>query len=274
MRGVICYYSATGNTRLACEAIVDRLGVPFDLVDVIRRPETDLAAYDVVGFASSTDFWSVPHLFGEFMRSLPQHPGKPAFVFNTFGGFSGKTLLALRDAAAAKGFDVLAGHSLHMPESYPPMVAMGLAPAGAPSRRRLARFDAFVSALAQAVAAVRDGRAPERIPVRIGFADRLFPALPRTTARRTMGEKYVDESACTACGGCERRCPYGAIRLDPKPVFDAAKCYGCWRCFNTCPERAIHTRSYAGKAFYPGPAPALRDTLAEAIDPATSASRS
>ncbi len=39
MRGLICYYSGSGNTQLACEAIAARVGViDFELFDVTTAP--------------------------------------------------------------------------------------------------------------------------------------------------------------------------------------------------------------------------------------------
>lgn len=76
-----------------------------------------------------------------------------------------------------------------------------------------------------------------------------------------MGEKYVVEEFCTECGVCEKGCPYGAIWLDPKPVFNMDRCHGCWSCYNHCPERAIYTKKYRGAGHYPRPSDLLREKL-------------
>ena len=39
MRGVICYYSGSGNTKLACKYIAANVQVPFDLVDVVKEKQ-------------------------------------------------------------------------------------------------------------------------------------------------------------------------------------------------------------------------------------------
>ena len=76
-----------------------------------------------------------------------------------------------------------------------------------------------------------------------------------------MGEKHVDEALCTECGICEKGCPYGAIHLDPKPVFNMHKCHGCWSCYNHCPEQAIYTKKFRGVGHYPRPIDALKEKL-------------
>jgi len=76
-----------------------------------------------------------------------------------------------------------------------------------------------------------------------------------------MGEKFVDENLCTECGTCEKTCPYNAIMLNPKPVFDMTKCYGCWGCFNHCPTKAIYTKKFRGVGHYPKPSNQLKEKL-------------
>ena len=89
----------------------------------------------------------------------------------------------------------------------------------------------------------------------------LLPAFSRTKARKDMGEKFVDESLCTECDTCRKLCPYGAIELEPKPVFDMAKCYGCWSCYNHCPTKAVYTKKFRGEGHYPGPLAQLKEKL-------------
>ena len=76
-----------------------------------------------------------------------------------------------------------------------------------------------------------------------------------------MGEKFVDKSLCSECGICEKVCPYGAVELNPTPVFDQNKCYGCWSCYNHCPEKAIYTKKLRGVGHYSEPNEQLRKKL-------------
>lgn len=261
MRGAILYYSGTGNTALACQYVARRLSVPFELVDVTTTPDVDVEGVDIVGFATPTDFWGIPHRFETVIGGLPRQNGKPAFVFNTFGALSGKTLRILAQAVAAKGFDVVGGHSLQMPENYPPMLSGKMAAVNEPSPRPLARFDSFIGEVDGLLAALGRGERVAERKVPLSVLDSLIPRRARTTARDNMGEKSVDASLCTGCGTCERDCPYGAIRLEPKPVFDMSVCYGCWRCYNQCPSGAIYTDKFRGGPYYPGPSELLREKL-------------
>ena len=261
MRGVICYYSASGNTRLASRYVAARLDMECDLVDVSSSATTDLSAYDFVGFAAPTDFGGMPQRFETFLAELPQQSGKPAFVFNSYGLMSGRTLADLAEQASARGLRVLAGHSLRMPENYPPMRAIRLPFDNRPNAKDVRRLDAFIAELRRALEALGRGAAPDAHPVRLGLLGGLRSAKARTTARDDMGEKFVDAQLCTECGTCVRKCPYGAIVLDPMPVVDMSACHGCWRCFNQCPEHAIYTARFRGGPFYARPSEHARQAL-------------
>lgn len=261
MKGVIYYYSATGNTKLACEYIAANIkSISFDLVNIAIDSDINISFYDVVGFAASTDFWGPPYLVKTFIDNLPKQNNKLAFVFNTYGLFSGKTLEILKEWVNTKGFKVIAGYSLQMPENFPPLIVKGITSKNAPKQKDLRNFNNFIAGFDRLLVSSSIDELKEA-KLKIGLINSLFPPRPRTTAKHDMGEKFVDFSLCSECGICENICPYGAIQLNPKPVFNMDKCYGCWSCFNHCPNKAIYTRSIRGKGHYPKPLELLNEKL-------------
>jgi ferredoxin/flavodoxin len=261
VRGAVCYYSGSGNTKLACEYLAARLGIQTDLFDVISEEAIDLAPYDFVGLAASTDFGGPPQIFEQFLADVPPQERKPAFVLNTFGMMSGRTLRDLVEQSAARGFTVIAGYSMRMPESYPPMMALGLAFADQPKPNVMLRFDAFIGELTEALESAREDKAVESRRVRYGLLGSIARRRERTLARQDMGEKFVDAELCIECGMCASRCPYHAIELRPGPVFDMDACRGCWRCYNGCAQHAIYTKKFRGGPFYAGPGERTRNAL-------------
>lgn len=261
MNGLICVYSGSGNTRLACETIARRVvSIAFDLHDIVRDGKPDLGSYDMVGFATFTDFFGPPMRMKTFLRGVG-HVSKPAFLLNTYGSLSGRTLGLLARWAGTSGFRVVASHSLHTPENYPPMIHRGMAFADDPNEAEIRAFDSFIGKLDRIGTALAAGLPVESHRPKLGLF-RVLPALPRSTARLAMGRKSVDSARCTECGICRNGCPYGAIRLDPKPVFDEARCFGCWACYNHCPTQAIHTRRFHGAHQVPAPLPQVVAKLA------------
>lgn len=263
MKGAICYYSGSGNTRLACRYLAANVkAVDFDLIDITKETDVDLTSYDVVGFATWTDFFGPSQIFKDFVAALPAQQDTLAFVFNTYGAMTGKTLRSLAQLVRDRGFRVIGGHSLQTPESYPKNIARDMAFADAPDAEALGEFDAFIASLDQRLRRAQEGGTVEAQRVRIGLLNTLMPRFPRTKAKKDMGPKYVDETKCTECGICAQLCPYDAIALAPKPIFDEDACYGCWRCYNHCPEQAISTDDLQGdEAQYPRPNDQLKKKL-------------
>lgn len=261
MKGVIYYYSSTGNTKIACEYIAKSMkNITFDLIKISKNTELKLSEYDLVGFATSTDFFGPPQLVKTFLDKITIQQNKPAFVLNTYGLFSGKTLKILKDWVNVKGFKVIAGYSLQMPENFPPFIVKGITSKNTPKQKSLRNFDKFITELDRLVDAssLEDFK---NAAIKIGFINSLFPVQSRNAAKKDMGEKYVDISLCNECGICKNVCPYEAIQLNPKPVFDMDECYGCWSCFNHCPNKAIYTNKIRGKGQYVQPIEALKEKL-------------
>jgi ferredoxin/flavodoxin len=263
MKVAVFYYSATGNTKLACQYVSRKLAeANLALLDITKVAEPDLAGFDLVGFASFTDFWGPPFLMQRFIERLPQQTGKPAFLFFTHGGSPGNMLKTFAKLVSARGFTVVGGHGLRAPESFPPAVARGRTSAEAPNEREMLRFDEFIADLNRIVDSLAVGRGGfVSCRVRISLLARLLPAIDRTRAKKNMGVKSVDRTKCTDCGICVETCPYGAVTLSDKPIFDESKCYGCWACYSKCPTRAIYTPRLHGKGHYPKPLARLQQKL-------------
>ena len=92
MKGVLFYYSGSGNTRLAVQYLARHIKLNLQPIDIVREGIPALNAFDVIGFATFTDFWGVPQLFHNFINGLDAQAGKPAFLLNTYGLLSGGTM--------------------------------------------------------------------------------------------------------------------------------------------------------------------------------------
>jgi ferredoxin len=262
MKGIICYYSGSGNTKLACDYISRNIsGTDFELYNIVGNDIPNWDNYDIVGLASFTDFWGTPQLFHSFLNKVDTVQNKNAFVLNTYGFFSGKTLKQLSILAKRKGFNVLAGHSLHTPENYPPMRTQNREYDDAPKPKEFEAFNDFISRLNIVLNTIASEKKPKRESIKIGLMGTLLPAFSRTMAKKDFGNQEVNESLCSECGVCSKGCPYGAIQLNPYPVFDHDKCFGCWYCYNHCHVKAIYTPKFNGTGHYPRPIKELVDKL-------------
>jgi ferredoxin len=259
MKGIIFYYSNTGNTKLACEYVCRHLpAVDFTLRSIVNASVSDLSPYEIVGFATWADFLSASPLFLRFIKSLPRQNGKNAFLICTYGMFYGRTLKRMYDAVIKRGFSVIAASALHTPENIAAMICSGKANVQAPDEKELASFKKFIEA-------VKNGTIDKKKNGKyvLPFSENFLPALPRFIGKLDMGKKMVDTARCTHCGFCVTVCPVNAISLHNSPLFDETKCNACWACFNRCPQKAIYTKKFRDRGHYPGPLPELIEKLSK-----------
>jgi ferredoxin len=254
MKGLICYFSTTGNTLLACRYIAQKIkNIDFKLFDITKNTIPDFTSFQVIGFATFAASLGPPVLIENFIKEIPQQKQKYAFLLNTYANYSGKTLNVMKNLLTEKGFTLIAGHALHTPENYPPYIVKGIIHEDAPNYKELERFESFIASLDVLLTSLTNEKTIPETKLRIGWLNSLLPILPRKRSFKKMGEKFVDFDLCTNCGNCKKHCPYQAIELNSKPVFNNEKCYGCWSCYNHCPTQAIYTQKLKGVGHYPKP---------------------
>lgn len=261
-RGAIIYFSTTGNTKLACEYLSNRIPqIDFDLIDILDLKGVDLTVYESVGFATYCDFQGPPLLMLSSIGSLPKTNGKPSFILITYAAIHGHTMLAMRNAIEERGYRVLSGHAMRMPENYSPLRKKGMKGDEKPDAKDLEGFQNYIRALSDLLVAHHLGKNVDKSRIRIGFFNTFFRGKDRYKAKKEMGPKKVDLGLCTKCGMCERSCPYNAVKLDPTPKFDEDLCMGCFSCYNLCPIGAISTSKLTNEYRYPGPSEDLKKRM-------------
>ncbi len=258
MKGIICYISSSGHTAMASKYLAAKLG-NMELCNISRDPLPDLSQFDLVGFATYTDYQNAPLGMKDFIEALPQQNGKPAFILSTCAVGTGWTHKFMGDWLRRKGFAPQLAHRLDMPECYPVLRALGLKCDSKPSTRTLQKFDKFIEELE-----ILSRKIESDTPL---IAKSIWPSLydivtgailPRKMAKIMMGPKFVNNVRCTACGRCAEVCPYNAIKVDGLPIFDEQKCNGCFACYSKCPSHAIYTKRMVNRAFYDGPSAELK----------------
>ncbi len=254
MKGVIYYYSGSGNTKLACEYLIKKIkSVKFDLSDITKDKFGNSENDDITGFATFTDFCGIPKLFEEFLEKIPRQKLKNAFIFNTFGMMSGGTLRILKIKLEKKGFNVINGFSLHTPENYPPLIAADKGSENSPDENEKQKFLKFLDTLNEQISCISLNKEITNSEINFGGLFRFIPKPPRFIRMLMMGQKSVDTDKCNGCKKCELKCPYKAVKCSPHPVFEKAKCEICWACYNHCPQKAIFTNKLKNKGHYSKP---------------------
>jgi ferredoxin/flavodoxin len=250
MKGKLFYFSTTGNTKLICELIRRKIkNIVIDIQDITGCIPGNAEENDIVGFACFTDEFRIPEYMRSFIGKAGTTKNTFAFIFNTFGSLSGKTLLDLRNTVTKSGYRVIDGISVHVPENYPPMIKKGLGSPGAPSEKDLKKLDDFIARLDGLIDKLIVKKKYEKESLKIGLKQKLIPDFPRFISKTELGKMECVLDRCVKCGICEKGCPARAIAMNGYPVFDHSKCSKCWKCYNLCPKKAVRSSRF-GEGFY------------------------
>jgi NAD-dependent dihydropyrimidine dehydrogenase PreA subunit len=213
-----------------------------------------MGKYDLIGFASPVEFFGLPKFIYDWFADLPtQKNHKLAFLLLTYGNIAGTAIIQFRTLVQEKGFRIIAGHTLHMPDNFPISRIKGFKASSSPNKQELSRFHLFASILKDLIESVKAGHEILEASFRLSLMNYFFNIPDRYAAKRSIGFKFVNEEICTSCSLCAKECPYNAIEMNCFPIFIEELCYGCWRCYNICPVQAIYTNKLKRKGHYHGP---------------------
>jgi NAD-dependent dihydropyrimidine dehydrogenase PreA subunit/flavodoxin len=239
MKTVMYYFSATGNTARAVQAIAERLKaagqeVWLQPVDQEPAPPHEIPDLTVVAFPIWS--WAAPHFILEFVRRMPRASGARAAVFSTGGSFGGQGVGEVERLLRKRGYSVVGSGEAIYPENW----VLGFnPPVGEKLKDILATGDEQVARFADSLLSAQ----PEHFHCawihRVW--SRAIALLFRTTGRRTLGKMFIADDTCTSCALCETRCPVHSIRMvgtPSRPQWNAS-CASCYRCINLCPVKAI-----------------------------------
>ena len=146
MNTAIVYYSKHhGNTKKLLDAIAAS-DASVTLIDVTEHPDTDLAAFDRIGFASGIYFSSFAKQILAFAAEhLPE--GKDVFYIYTHGAPVGGFLKGIREIAEKKHCHELGAYHCLGYDTFGPFKIVGGIAKGHPTEEELAAAVSFYQKL-------------------------------------------------------------------------------------------------------------------------------
>jgi flavodoxin/NAD-dependent dihydropyrimidine dehydrogenase PreA subunit len=256
MKAAIIYYSNTGNTKMICNYIKNKVkNVDFELIDMIHDGINSIVEYDLVGFAFFADAMKPSKIFLDYVKQLNDVEGKYAFIINTYGFIGGKSAKIMYNAIKERGITVIGMHSIHTPENYPPMILQGRGFTDHPNEKEKRELNEFLLHLDDLISNIRNHKAVIEVKPKLRFIDAIMPGNIDFFSGFITGEvkMHVDKSKCKKCGICVKVCPVHAISLQKEIAINNSVCQKCWSCYNHCPGKAIYTGKYTGEGQYPKP---------------------
>ena len=251
MKGIIIYYSQTGNTKKIAHAIhkgMSQIADHCDMVPVKEANPKDLDQYDIIGLGSPVWMGGFSPNVRIFAENIPEQEGKHIFSFCTHGVMPELYFPSVTRKLKAKGFTVIGMRdwygSVHFQVAPKPYFTDGH-----PDDIDLKEAEAFGREMVEASQRISAGETG------------LIPPLPELTLTPQLlvlldfyqsghnphGKLQYDREKCAypKCRLCMDNCLMGYIDLSadpPKYGSEGNECdmwMGCTFCEMICPTGAI-----------------------------------
>ncbi len=236
---MIFTFSATGNSAYAAAHIAKNLGDRvIDIARALRENDCTCALEpgEAVGFVMPTYFYGIPVLLHAFLYALQFVTAERHYTYLvlTCGGSTGNAGEMFAQVMRDNDYALSAWYSVVMPDNY---ILLYDAPTQEKAEAILRKADGELDAICEDIRLRMSGNCDRHRGLAPKLKTRLVYPLYRR-GRRTA--KFYVTDACISCGGCAKRCPCEAIRMeDGRPRWVEDQCVLCLSCINRCPTAAI-----------------------------------
>lgn len=247
-RGIVVFYSQTGNTKKVADEITAGMKEVIgecDIGSLKRVTAEDLSGHDLIGLGYPTWSSKEPPNVRTFIEQITSLEGKHIFVFSTHGARPAGLIASIVPLLRQKGMTVIGFKDWygsvwlpHMPKPY--------VTDGHPDEIDLREAFEFGKEMAELSMRIKSGE-NSLIPMLTEESDEKAhgkrenaPVELRNARLEAKRSMRINVGKCTGCNLCVENCPVDAIDFSVSPpIFKIDVCIPCWYCEQICPTGAI-----------------------------------
>jgi ferredoxin/flavodoxin len=223
LRGIVVYYSATGNTAQIARAVYRGMKsvISCDVVPITKMDPKKMGNYDVMAIGSPNWYMREVAVLRTFTHDMPLMRDKHCVIFGTHGGSPVGQFWSMSQNVIKKGMTIIGWSDWYGPDFLSPHHEIPHMAWGHPDNIDLAEAEAFGKLMAE-----------YSIRIYAGETD-LIPEIPTPD----MGQNNLWSPLASSSG----LLTFASPPPNSIPQFDLAKCVypRCTQCIENCPAHAI-----------------------------------
>lgn len=229
------YFSPTGTTEKAANAVAAGTGLPYERIDLTTLHNRQISGHSF----SKNDFviagvpvygGRIPKNIDDFFSGLTGN-GAPAVSLVVYGNREYEdALIELKRRLEERSFRVIAGAAFIGEHTFSNKIARGR-----PDANDLKTAREFGSKVAREIDKAMRGK----LTVKGNYPYIAKGSDPAKMGLVVSAALVAATEDCTLCGICAEECPWGAIIADDTVMVDYTKCLRCLRCIRVCPAGAL-----------------------------------
>lgn len=235
MKGIVIYFSQTGNTKKIAEAIhkgITSAGFQCDIAKLKDVSPEKLVKYDLIGLGSPVFTYREPYNVRLFVERMPSLEGKQSFMFCTHATVLGAYFNSLGSALAKRKLTNIGTYDCYASVLLQPMPVPYFTD-GHPDDVDLQEATDFGKEMADHSRKIFKG-ATHLIPKLALAEDKPFIITIHTDMKLNR-----EKCLYPKCKLCIENCPMNSIDLSVDPPILKRDCIECWFCENICPQGAL-----------------------------------
>ena len=116
---MICYFSATGNSKYVAQRISSAIGE--DSVSIEGLDPSTLSGEKIFGLVTPVYYWALPWIVSRFLEQVKLNGPEYVFLVITYGTTTGACRANATKILSKNGVKINAAFDIRMPDTWTPM---------------------------------------------------------------------------------------------------------------------------------------------------------